>query len=261
MLSSRQVGGDRVSATTRRMSIRRALGSVSWATTAQVLSAASNFVVTIAVARGTGLEGLGRFSIAFAAYLTVLGFSRSLISEPLLARRGPGDGREAEAASVTLTLLFSLAGAAVVGGTGLALGRLELVVAGAALPVTLLHDLLRYHAFGRERPELAARLDGGWLLGSLLLWPVLTNSSSAAVAVLCWAGAAVLGIALGWAPLLPRLLGARAAFRWWRRHARGLAGPLVLDSLLVTMALQTTVVIITAVSGDSALGLLRAGQV
>ena len=245
----------------RSSRIRRALSSVSWATTDQVLSALSNFVITIAVARGLGIEGLGRFSIAFAAYLAVLGFSRSFTSEPLLTRPRHERDRDVEAASVTLTLLFAAAGALVVGGVGLVLGRVELLVVSVALPVTLFQDILRYHAFRRKKAQLAAVLDGGWLLGSVISWPVVTTSSSVSVAVLCWAGAALVGIGLAWRALRPRLATPRAAMAWWRREARGLATPLLLDSILVTISMQAMVFVLASVAGDAALGLLRAGQV
>lgn len=245
----------------RSSAVRRALGSMSWATADQILFAASNIVITIAVARGTGVEGLGRYSIAFAAYLTVLGFSRSLISEPLLAQpRRERDG-SVEAASVTLTLLCAAAGALVVGGAGMMLGRVELLVVAAALPVTLLQDILRYHAFRRKKAQLAALLDGGWLLGSLVAWPVVTNSRSASIAVLCWAGAALVGIGLAWRPLRPHLVAPRTAVAWWRLDARGLAAPLAADSILVMIYAQGLVFVLVSVAGDSALGLLTAGQV
>ena len=247
--------------TVRSPRARRALGSMSWATTDQILSASSNFLITIAVARGMGLEGLGRFSIAFAAYLTVLGFSRSLISEPLLAQPRREWDRDVEAASVTLTLLWAAAGALVVGGAGLLLDRAELLVVAGALPVALLQDILRYHAFRRKKAQLAVLLDGGWLLGSAIAWPVVTSSSSPSIAVLCWAGAALFGVALAWRSLRPNLAWPSAAVVWWRRDARRLSTPLLLDSILVTISLQATVFVLASVEGDRALGLLRAGQV
>jgi O-antigen/teichoic acid export membrane protein len=234
---------------------------MSWATADQVLSASSNFVITIAVARSIGVEGLGRFSVAFAAYLTVLGFSRSLVSEPLLAQPRRERYEDVEAASVTLTLLWSVFGVLIVGGAGLLLGRIELLVVAAALPVTLFQDILRYHAFRRKKAQLAALLDGGWLLGSVIAWPIVTRSDSVGVAVLCWTGAALVGIGIAWRPLRPRVVAPRAAVAWWRHDARGLAAPLLMDSILVTISLQAMVFVLASVAGDSALGLLRAGQV
>jgi O-antigen/teichoic acid export membrane protein len=234
---------------------------MSWATGDQILSALSNLVITLAVARGSGVEGLGRYSVAFAAYLTVLGFSRSLVSEPLLSVPRQERDREDEAAQVTLTLLCAAVGALVVGGAGLLLGRVELLIVAAALPVMLLHDILRYQAFRRKRPQLAALLDGGWLVGSVIAWPAVTGSGSAAVAVACWAGAALLGVGLALRPLRPGLVMPRAALSWWRRDARGLAAPLLLDNLLATVSSQTLVFVLASMAGNSALGLLRAGQV
>lgn len=245
----------------RTSRVRWALGSMSWATADQVLSALSNLVITIAVARSSGVEGLGRFSVAFAAYLAVLGFSRSLISEPLLAQPQGRRDRDAEAASVTLTLLFAAAGSLIVGGTGLLLGRIELLIVAAALPVTLAHDILRYHAFRRKKAQLAALLDGGWLLGSAIAWPVVTGSHSTSTALVCWAGAAVVGIGLAWQRLRPGLIAPRTAVAWWRLNARGLAAPLLMDSLLFTISSLALVFVLASMAGDSALGMLRAAQI
>lgn len=240
--------------------MRRALASISWSTVDQILSALSNFVIMVAVTRTTGAEGLGQFAVAFSAYLVVLGFSRSLISQPLLAHPHTA-ARKAENATVTLTLAFACMGAIVVAGVGVALGRPAMLVAAASLPVTLFQDLLRFQAFRRKKPRLAALADGGWLIGSLLAWPVITTASSPSVALGCWAGAALLGTLAGWLALRPGIAGPRAAVAWWRRDTRGLAIPLTFDSILSTISTLGLVFIVAWMIGDAALGVLRAGQV
>lgn len=245
----------------RSARMRRLLGSMSWATADQILSALSNFVITIAVVRAAGADGLGRFSIAFAAYLAVLGFSRSLVSEPLLAQQRAGDDRRAESAAVTLTIAFACLGTIVIGLVGLLLTRPELVAIALVLPAVLLHDVLRYLAFHRQRPRLAALLDGGWLLASCAAWPVVTTTASITLSVVCWACGSLTGAGLAWRRLRPRMCGPSVALEWWRRNARPLAVPLLLDSLLVTLSLQATVIALAAAAGDAGLGLLRAGQV
>lgn len=241
--------------------VRRLVSLVGWTAIDQALFALSNLVITLAVARGGGTDALGSFSIAFAAYLVVLGCSRSLVSEPLLATpRREGD-RAVEAATITLTSLFALAGAFVVGLLALLLGRVELLVVAVAFPVVLVHDLLRYHAFRRGMPAVAALLDGGWLLGAVIAWPVVTSSASPSVAVLCWAGGAVVGIGAGYRALRPRFSNVSSAILWWRREAGGLARPLLLDSIIVAISAQAVVFVVASMAGDSELGTLRAGQI
>lgn len=241
--------------------VRRVATLAGWSTVSQVLSALSNLIITLAVARGGGTETLGRFSVAFAAYLVVLGFSRSLASEPLLASPQRADDRSPDAASTTVTLLVAGAGALVVGLVGLLLGRVELLVVAAALPVTLIQDLLRHQAFRRGTPAIAALIDGGWLLGSVMAWPIVTNSDSASVAVLCWAGGAIVGISLACLALRPRPSTLRSAVSWWRTDARGLSAPLVLESFIFAVSSQAVVFVVASMAGDSELGTLRAGQI
>jgi O-antigen/teichoic acid export membrane protein len=250
-----------VRSSARTSRIWRALGPVSWSTADQALSALSNIVITLAVTRGAGLNGLGQFSLALAAYITVLGFQRSLISEPLLTVRRQETDRQGERAALTLTLLCSILGALVVAAVGLVLGRTEFLVVAAALPVLLLHDLLRYQAFRRKRAQLAVLLDGGWLIGSLLAWPMISTAESVVSALWCWSGAALLGVLVGGWVLRPGLVSPRAALDWWNAECRVIALPLVLDSVLVTASLQALVFLVVATGGDSQLGLLRAAQV
>lgn len=240
---------------------RRAASSLSWATVDQVFFALSNLVVTLAVARGGGAEGLGRYAVAFAAYLVVLGCARSLISDPLLATPRTSGERSVEGAAASLTGIFALVAALVVAGIGLVLGRPELVVVAAALPLTLLHDVLRYEAFRRQAPAMAALLDGGWLLGSLLAWPVITRSDSAAVAVAAWSAGAVLALLIAAPVIRLRFAGPASSLRWWWSEARTYATPLLLDSVIVASSSQALVVVLASMASDSALGVLRAGQV
>ena len=186
--------------------------------------------------------------------------TRSLVSEPFLASRGAPD-RRSEAAAATATVLLALGSALVVGALGVALGRPELVVVAVAIPPTLLQDMLRYLAFRRGTPAVAALLDGGWVLGSVLAWPVVVRTESASLAVACWGAGALLGMLVASPAVRPRFTSARSALKWWRRDARVLARSLLLDSILVAVSTQAVVFTIASAAGNSALGSLRAGQV
>src|SRR4051794_17855369 len=51
---------------------------------AQTCSAATNFGLTVLAGHILGASGLGTVLIGFAAYILLLGFSRSLLTEPLV---------------------------------------------------------------------------------------------------------------------------------------------------------------------------------
>lgn len=239
----------------------RAVRRLGWGTIDQGLSALSNIVITIAVMRGAGVDGLGRFSVAFAAYLTVLGCTRSLVSEPMLTLRRDVRDAEVERAALSMTGLSAAVGAATLAVAGQVSGRPELWALAATIPIVLVHDHLRYVAFRRQQPQRAALLDGGWLLGSLALWPLVSGTSSAVLGLTCWALAALVGIGAGWWLLRPRLCGVLSAVAWWHRDCRPVALPLLFDSLLVVLTLQSQVMLLVGLHGEAALGTLRAAQV
>lgn len=241
--------------------VRRVGRQLSWTSIDQSLFALSNLVITVAVARGGGPEGLGRYTVAFAIYLVVLGCGRSLISDPLLSSVRGDDDRAVESAAGTLTGIYALVTGVVVAGLGLLLGRPEVVVVAVTLPMTLLHDLLRYQAFRRRIPALAAALDGGWLLGSLLAWPVVTRTNSVTVAMGCWSAGAALAMLLACPVLRPVIRRPVDAVRWWLSDARGYATPLLLDSIVVAFSSQALVLVLATMTDDNAMGVLRAGQV
>lgn len=243
------------------LDLRRLVTSVSWAGIDQALFALSNLLVTLAVARGSGAEGLGRFTVAVAAYLIVLGIGRSLISEPLLAQRRGEQDREVEAATVTITVLYALAGAVVVGAIGLVLGRLEFGIIALLLPTTLVQDLLRYQSFRRQRPALAALVDAAWVVTSVAAWPVVVGTGSVTLAVALWGLGSIAGIIAGWWSLRPRLTGARQALRWWTTDAKEIASPLLVDSVLSSVASQALFFVVAAFEGERETGILRGGQV
>ncbi len=240
---------------------RRFLPLIGWTTVDQVLFTLSNFAITLAVARGGGADTLGQFSVAFAVYLIVLGCSRSLVSESLLASPRERSDRVPESAAHTLTLLVAGVGALVVGLLGFILARPEFLVVAVALPITLLQDVMRYSAFRRQKPALAALLDGGWVVASVAAWPLVLHTGTASTALMLWAGGAVLGTAVAWPALRPRFARVGPACLWWRSEARSLATPLLLDSVIFAISAQALVFVVASVSGDGELGILRGGQV
>lgn len=216
----------------------------------------------MALARGAGASGLGAFTIAFTAYMFVLGLQRVLISEPLHAlKRSTGWAvTDEESRMLGAALIFSFGCAALSAIAGLLLDRVELVVLAAIMPWANLQDAARYVAFRRDRPAVASVADGVWVGLSLLVWPIVANGS-AQTAVLFWGlgGAAGAFPALWVLRLKPAYPAASAT--WWWRHARHLGSKLAIAGLLYSVSEHVAVLGIAVLISDGALGSLRAGQI
>ena len=239
----------------------RQVVALGWTGLDQLLSSVSNVVVSLAVARAAGVDGLGAYTVAFALSIVVLGFQRALITEPLLAipaSEGP-DGHPRRALGAVAMLAVGSATALVLGG--LLSNRSELVALAAVIAFVCLQDAYRYVLFRRRRAHLAAVIDAVWLIASVAGWPLITSRGTATTAVLVW------GIGAGLSALLgARIAGVlpspgRAAIRWWSREARPLGGFLALTSIVYAVGGQVTVLGLATVLGEGALGELRAAQI
>lgn len=233
----------------------------SFATTGldQVFSSLSNVIIAIAVGRGGGTGALGTFSLAFAGYVLVLGFARSLITEPLLAM--PMRGRRTDTApALALSITVAAAGTAVGIAAAVWTGRTELLVLALSLPALILQDAQRYAAFRERRAGDALLLDATWCAVSLAVYPMILRTGSPALAVVLWAigsvAASAMGVRLGYVP------GAwRAARPWWANEARRLGLGLAAESITYTVGSQVTFILVAALAGTNALGEIRAGQI
>jgi O-antigen/teichoic acid export membrane protein len=237
--------------------------SLAWSGADQALSSLSNVIIAVAIARAAGAAGLGRFSVAFACYLLILGFSRQLVAEPLLSLRwqpaAANTRHEAPALGASL-LLLSVASLGVL-AFGVATGRAELIVLAPLLPGVCVQDLARYMAFRRQQQRLPATLDGLWVVCSALLCPWVLRSGSATVAVAAWGLAG--GISAIFGAIRLRLVPARpsVSIRWWQREAKRLGGFLTLASIAYTLGAQGVLLGIAATIGVEALGQLRIAQI
>jgi len=92
----------------------RTVGGAFWGLLDQALSSLTNFALTFTAARSLDPHAFGGFSLAFAAYLLALGFSRSVGSEPLVVRFS-GAREEEWRAAVREAAGMALAGALLAG--------------------------------------------------------------------------------------------------------------------------------------------------
>lgn len=136
-----------------------------WTITGQVLSSATNFGLTIAVARAVDPAVGGAFAYAFLVFSLGLGLTHAISTDPLLIRYSADGGgrapaiRAASGSSLLLGVLAALlcliAALAVRGDLGMALALLALV-----LPGHFLQDSFRMAAYAAADARRAAVNDG-----------------------------------------------------------------------------------------------------
>ena len=237
------------------------LGRIAGASASQVFSSLSNVVIVIAVGRGGGAPSLGRFTLAFGAYLIILGSCRALVSQPLLTLREKLRPRDAAlGAAATATACLGAGSGVVCVVLGLGLGRPELAVVGLAMIPLCIQDLLRFAFFQVGRPWGAVLLDGIWLLVSLAAFPIIVSQGSPALAMSLWGAGALVAAVPGFLILKPRPVGLATSYKWWRSEARHLGLGLVLESIAYSIGSQAGLWVIVVLLGDGDLGLLKAAQ-
>lgn len=126
----------------------------------QLLSSASNFALGVLIARTGGPDALGAFSIAFLAWLAIMGANRALVAEPMIImERGEGSESVADR-GLSSTLLVGAAAAAALVLIGVALHflgfpQMALLALTPWIPSLLAQDYFRWMAFRLQRPEQA----------------------------------------------------------------------------------------------------------
>jgi O-antigen/teichoic acid export membrane protein len=239
---------------------RRHAGALAWTGLDQVFSTLSNAVVSLALARGAGASGLGVFTVAFGAYLLVVGFQRVLIAEPLMASSVKMADREPERAALGAAIIFSTSAALALLGLGAILSRSEFIVLALVLPFVCGQDLLRYVAFRRLDARTATMLDLAWTAVSVSAW-WLIRAGSVDRAVLLWGAGAALGMVLGLFLLRLVPAGIQAAWHWWKCDARVFGLALAIEGVAYTVTAQAWVFIVAGALGNADLGALRAAQI
>jgi O-antigen/teichoic acid export membrane protein len=237
-----------------------------WTLVDQLLSSGTNSILMFVVAREVSKAEFGAFSVAFAVFAVVIGFSRAAGAQPLSIRyAGAPDrvfaGAAARATGAALVLgLLCGAGCALVGAVlGGAIGS-ALVTLGLVLPGLLVQDQWRQVFFAQGRPAAAAANDGVWAVVQVVGVALLLGRHVALAGpmLLAWgaaaAVAALIGVAqAGFWPVPSQ------ALDWVREH-RDLGGYLALEYVTVQGALNASLLIIGAVGAVELVGALRGVQ-
>ncbi|MGH3851215.1 MAG: hypothetical protein ACRDRT_16245, partial [Pseudonocardiaceae bacterium] len=143
----------------------------AWVLGGQGFSSGSNFLVTALVLATAPTAQFVTFSISITAVLLIIQLSRSAVSVPfVLAHSGTGgSGSDHRAALGAVSALGALSA----GGMALMAwisdpyldgGRQQFLVLAIGIAPLMLQDSLRYLAFAKARPQVAALSDGIWIV-------------------------------------------------------------------------------------------------
>ena len=226
---------------------------LAWSLASQVLSSASNFLMTLLVARTLGAEDFGRFAMVMSIYIFALLLVRASVGQVLLLQPSASVG------SRSVYAFTSVAAAVVTLGVGLLVGLSAPLLAITCLAVTssLVQDGVRYRAFAAGTPRRAVASDAVWCLWMLIPLAAASVLSTGTVVGLWGSGALVATFAVERAGALRVSLG---ACRSWAREHRHSAGPYGLESLVFLGSGQVLLVLVAIISGLAAVGQIKAGQ-
>ena len=246
---------------------RRLLGSASWNLIDQALSALSNTVLAIVIARSTSAEDFGAFAIAFVVFGIFVALIKSLVGQPLQIRfsgTSSAEQRQAIRRGLGAALLIGILAAAVVAGAGLlapnGVGGALLALA-VVLPALLLQDSCRMAFFALGRPRGAAIIDAVWtaIVVALLLLPVASQQNRMEWLIIAWGTGALISAMLGLA--LMRLRPAPQRAFSWLSEEWDLARYLFAEYFLGLGAMHLGILLVGVIATTDAVGALRAAQV
>ncbi|MBL7495998.1 teichoic acid transporter [Frankia sp. CNm7] len=237
-----------------------------WTLIDQVISSGTNSILMFVVASRVSDSEFGAFSIAFAVFAVVIGFSKSTGGQPLSIRFAgapesvfAGAAAKATGSAFVLGLLVGV-GCALVGAVlGGSVGP-PLVILGIVLPGLLVQDLWRQVFFAQGRPAAAAANDALWGVVQVAGVAVLLarDVRVASPMLLAWGAAAAVAALIGvvqagfW-PAPTR------ALQWIREH-RDINGYLAAEFVAVQGALNASFLVIAAVAAIQVNGALRGVQ-
>ncbi len=233
----------------------------------QMLSALSNVVLSILVARSVDAAGFGSFSIAFLIYGMAFAAMKSLVGQPLqikFSAAPPDELRErmSQGAGTTLTVSVVIALGVALGGLGAGAATGEALLALAVwLPSLLVQDYCRMAFFAAGRPWSAALIDGIWAVVQFGLLAVLLLNGSHSLTLLigAWGLGATVSAVVGLLLLRVSLRVSRT-FTWMREQAN-LSRYLLAEYILGLGAVQVGILLIALITSEADVGAIRAAQV
>ena len=254
-----------------RRDVSKAAGRLSWGVVDQVVGSASNFALSLYVAREFGPRAFGAFSLAFVTFTVILNASRGTATDPLMVRYSGATGarwREATgAASATGIMVGAVAGVVcVVAGMLLPppIGP-ALIALGVLLPGLMLQDSVRFAFFAAGRPRSALLNDVVWtvlLLFALVMVHQAGNQGDTVGVVLClvaFGGTASIAALFGLyqTHVLPR----PSRVSGWLREHRQLSPRYLLENVSASGASQIRSSVLGGVAGLASVGYMRGAEI
>ena len=245
----------------------RVVPRTAWGMADQAVSAISNVLLTVVVARSSTPRELGQFSLVYVLFVLVLGLTRSTGGGVLAIEYADDQSALIKAAprstgyyvgnGLCLGLPAVFVGVALGPGTGHLLA-----IVGMALPLMLLQDAFRSLFFCQGRPSAAFANDLVWLLAEIVLLGVAmapAGPPGLSTLVACWAISGVIAALVGIVQtgVVPWVA---SPFQWLRAHGR-IAYPLVTSEVLTQIPAHLVYLTLPLVASVSDLGLVRASYV
>jgi O-antigen/teichoic acid export membrane protein len=254
-----------------RQDVSKAAGRLSWGVVDQAVGSASNFVLSLYVARELGPRAFGAFSLAFITFTVILNASRGTATDPLMVRYSGATGERWRQATAAASATATTVGA--VGGVGcVVVGLLlpqpigpALIALGVLLPGLMLQDSLRFAFFATGRARSALLNDVVWtvlLLLALVMVHQAANQGDTVRVVLClvaFGGTASIAAMFGLyqTRVLPR---PGRVFGWLREH-RGLSPRYLLENVSTSGAMQIRSSVLGGVAGLASVGYMRGAEI
>jgi O-antigen/teichoic acid export membrane protein len=235
----------------------------------QAFASLSNFVVGVAVARISGVQGLGGFSLAYACWLVLAAIHRSLVTDPMaiendaIHSEAPTRLRRGFASEVTLGLAAAVCLLFV--GIPLYFGGqhtfgLALLAVIPWLPFLLVQDYWRWTGFMRREPGKSLANDTVYnvVQGACFVSVAVSGTHSVVAVIASWGFGAAAGALFGlWQfKVRPTLHGGYDALRSRWHMSKWLAG----NSIMGWASTQASVLLSGFILGPAGLGALRAAQ-
>jgi O-antigen/teichoic acid export membrane protein len=254
-----------------RRDVSKTAGRLGWGVADQAVGSASNFALSLYVAREFGPRAFGAFSLAFVTFTVFLNASRGTATDPLMVRYSGATGarwREATAAASATGLTVG----AVAGAGCLAVGLLlphpvgpAFIALGVLLPGLMLQDSLRFAFFASGRPRAALLNDVVWTV--LLLLALVTvhqagDRGDTAGVVLClvaFGGTAFTAALFGL--YQTRVIPRPGRVVGWLREHRQLSFRYLLENVSASGASQIRSSVLGGVAGIASVGYMRGAEI
>ena len=248
--------------------LRGLAGRAGWNLADQMVSSATNLLLSVLAARALSADGFGAFAVAFTIYSFLIAGGRAMIGRPLSVRYAgvaPDQYRAAARSATGATVLLGIASGLVVAGAGLLflggpLGT-SLLCMGLLLPGLLVQDMWRLVFITEGRPRAAFVNDSVWGVAQVgFVWAfIATGRQNAATLLIAWGGAALLVAVLGGFQFrgAPRV---RSGIRWVLQQ-RDLLKYYLASFIAVMGASQITMLLIAGLGSPADVGAIRAAQV